>query len=66
MFALFDDAALVEDENLVGVADSRKTVSYDKAGPFLEKAIEGLLDELSWETSPTTRRRSFLAKLRMS
>ena len=45
MFAAFDDLSVVEDEDLVGVADGRQPVGYDKAGALLQEAVEGLLDE---------------------
>jgi hypothetical protein len=45
VLAALDDFAVVEDEDLVGVADGGQSVSYDKAGPLLQKPVEGLLDE---------------------
>jgi hypothetical protein len=45
VFAAFDDFAVVEDEDLVGVADGGQAVGYNKAGAFLQEAVEGLLDE---------------------
>lgn len=43
--AAFDDAALVHDEDLAGVADGGKAVGDDDGGASGQEAFEGLLDE---------------------
>ena len=43
--AAFDDAALVHDEDLVGVADGGKAVGDDDGGASGQEALKGLLNE---------------------
>ena len=46
MCALFYDAAVVEDNDMVCVLDGGETVCNDEAGSFLHDLMECLLDEV--------------------
>ena len=43
MAALLDDAAGVQDDDTVGVADGRETVSDDQRGSVAQKPVQGRL-----------------------
>ena len=44
MTSVLDDAALVHDDDLVGVADGRETMGDDQAGAVVHEARHGVLD----------------------
>ena len=45
MFSAFCDAAPLENEDLVGVANGGKSVGYDEAGSVFHEVVEGFLNE---------------------
>ena len=44
--ALLDDASVVEDDDLVGIADGGEAVGNDESGAPLHDAVHAALDEL--------------------
>ena len=43
VIALFDDLSLIHDQDLIGIADRRKTMGNDERSPTLHQGIESLL-----------------------
>ena len=46
MRTLLDDAPVVEDNNLVGIADGREPVGYDEGGAAFHNGVHTLLHKL--------------------
>ena len=46
MVALFDDAALVEDDDFIGVDNGREAVSNDEVGGVFGDVLDGFEDGL--------------------